>query len=468
MAVRKKFIGVVVLVIATIIVLLTFSLKLRGKGIEGLWEGVLKYPGFESRLVLIISSMCDGTLRANILRPDESNEELPVSRIVFGNSSGHLRITSDHGSFEGQLNSENTAIEGQWKQGRWSQPLTLRKVPDVVKPPRPQTPAPPYPYDVEDVTFVNSAAGAKLAGTLTLPRTGRPCPAVLLISGVGAHDRDYSILQHRPFLVLADHLTRGGIAVLRFDDRGVGDSTGDRSQATSADYAQDVLAGIQFLKGHLEIRIDQIGLIGHSEGGTIAALAAAQSPDVAFIVMMGSPGLPGKEYNIQFEESMGRTLGQSEETIAINRTLQERVLSVVIHENVGALAEAKLRRIYREISPTTPEAKVKAAIRRFLSPWFRFNLKHNPRTTLEEVKCPVLAIIGEKDVQVPPKGNLEAIHNALVRGGNDDYKVEELPGLNHFFQIASTGSPLEYGKIRETISPRVMKLIYSWIIEHTE
>jgi pimeloyl-ACP methyl ester carboxylesterase len=387
-----------------------------------------------------------------------------VSEVVFSNSRVRLQVDLINGAFDGPLNAQSKIIEGQWKQGRWSQPLILKKVPAVSAPRRPQTPVPPFPYDEQGVTFLNAEADARLAGTLTQPRTGGPHPAAILIPGGGAHDRDYLILRHRPFLVLADHLTRHGIAALRFDERGVGASTGDRSQATSEDFAGDVLAGWSYLRTLASIDPNRIGLIGHSEGGTIAALAAAQRPDVAFIVMMGSPGLPGKQYNLQFEESTARSLGQSEEAVAARVRFQERVLSVIVEERDPAVTEARLRHLYRELSPSMPPAQIESGLKRLLSPWFRFNVTHDPGATLRTVQCSVLAVIGEKDVQVPPAGNLDAIRQALQAGGNNRHRVEELSGLNHFFQTCATGSPVEYGKIEETMSPAVLSLLSDWIL----
>ena len=461
----KRFSTAVLLALS---VVTTFASGCERESIEGIWQGTLKYPGLELRIAFRFSVMPDGKLQASMMRPDESEIEIPVSRIVLEGSDLQLEIAPVNGSFEGQYQVKEGIIEGQWKQGQRSQPLILKRVSEIVKPARPQTPIPPYPYNEEDVTFVNREANIELAGTLTWPKEEHPCPAVILIPGVGAHDRDYFILGHRPFLVLSDYLTRRGIAVLRFDERGVGASKGDRSQATSEDYARDVIAGIDFLKERKEINPHLIGLIGHSEGGTIASLAAARSPDVAYIVMMGSPGLPGVEYNYQYEESMGRALGLSEEAIAAKRAFQERVLNVVLHEKDYAVAEEKLRRIYQESDPRMSDMQEKAVVKRLLSPWFRFSVAHDPGDTLRTVKCPVLAITGEKDVHVPPAGNIEAIRHALETGGNRDYTVEELPGLNHFFQTAETGAPLEYGKIEETISPIVLELVGVWILEHTE
>jgi len=275
------------------------------------------------------------------------------------------------------------------------------------------------------------------------------------------------ILGHRPFLVLADYLSRRGIAVLRADDRGVGASTGDRSQATSEDYAKDALAGVDFLKERREINPHLIGLIGHSEGGIIAALAAAQSRDVAFVVMMASPGLPGREYLLQYEESTQRALGSSEETVAANRVLQDRILATLEKEENQALTRTKLRQILEELDPPVPEHRLEAALKRFLSPWYRFLVRHDNAATVRKVKCPVLAIFGEKDIRVPPNGNLEALEHALKRGGNKNYRVVELPSLNHLFQTAETGAPSEYAEIEETFSPVALELIAGWIREHT-
>ncbi len=435
------------------------------ESLRGIWEGSLRYPGFESRIVFVIKPMPDGTFDATMLRPDQSDEAVRVSEVIFTNSRVRLQVDRVNGHFDGVLKVQGKTIEGQWQQGRWSQPLVLRKVSVVAAPRRPQTPVPPFPYDEQDVTFVNTGADARLAGTLTLPRTGGPRPAVILIPGGGAHDRDYSILRHRPFLVLADHLTRHGIAVLRFDERGVGASTGDRSQATSEDFAEDVLAGWSFLRTLEGIDPNRVGLIGHSEGGTIGALAAAQRPGVAFIVMMGSPGLPGKQYNLQFEESTARALGQSEEAVVARVRFQERVLAVIVEEQDPAVAEARLRHLYRELSPSMPQTQIENGLKRLLSPWFRFNVTNDPGSALRAVQCPVLAVIGAKDVQVPPEGNLEAIRQALQTGDNDNYRVEELPGLNHFFQTCATGSPVEYGNIEETMSPTVLSLLCNWILE---
>jgi fermentation-respiration switch protein FrsA (DUF1100 family) len=345
-----------------------------------------------------------------------------------------------------------------------SLPLVLERTEKTPELHRPQEPKSPYPYRVEEVVYEN--AGITLAGTLTLPDSGAPFPAVLLISGSGAQDRDETMFGHRPFLVLADNLTRRGIAVLRVDDRGVGGSTGDLSQATSEDLADDVLAGVEYLKTREEINPQQIGLIGHSEGGIIAPIVAVQSPDVAFIVMMAGTGLPGEDILYTQGALIARANGVSEEEIAQNRVLQERLFAVLKQEQNDTVAEEKLREILDETELS--EENKQTQIQTMLTPWFRYFLTYDPAPTLMNVQIPVLAINGEKDLQVPPKENLQAIEEALEAGGNQDYTIKELPGLNHLFQTAQTGLPSEYAKIEETMSPSALTVIGDWIVHQIE
>lgn len=436
------------------------------EALNGNWEGTLRFPSNEMRIVFKFNLMLDGSLQAKILMPDANGNEIQATKFVYEDSKIYLEVPSIKGSFEGKLQSDGKIIKGYWKQGTWSQTLNLKKGSKISKKQKPQTPVPPYPYSVEDVTFTNKDTNSKLAGTLTSPKGGLPCPVVILIPGVGAHDRDYTMMNHRPFLVLADYLTRKGVAVLRYDERGVGASTGDRTQATSKDFADDVIAWIEFLRKRSEVNPKLIGLIGHSEGGTIASLVAAKLEEIAFIIIMGSPGLSGVEYNIQFEESMGKIMGLSEKVIAQKRSFQKKVFDVLLNEKDIQLAKDKLLNIYKELNPKIPENSVQAAVDRLLSTWFYFNLTHDPAMTLRNVKCPILALFGEKDVQVPPDGNAQAIKQALELGNNRDHEVKVIPGLNHFFQNAKSGAPAEYGQLDETISTSVLKLISDWILCH--
>jgi hypothetical protein len=344
--------------------------------------------------------------------------------------------------------------------------------------PRPQEPTDPLPYDTEDVTFRNTEAGITLAGTLTLPRSPGPHPAAVLVSGSGAQDRDEALMGHKPFLVLADHLTRNGIAVLRYDDRGFGESEGTFATATTADFATDALAAARFLRSRPGIDPDAVGIIGHSEGGLVGPAVAAESSAVAWIVMLAGPGVPGEEIlNAQIEK-ISRASGSSEEDIARALRTQKRIYEVLRADLDRTTTRSRLRSVFQAAvdsaspamrasmgtDPEQIEAYIDGQINQITSPWFRHFLRYDPRPALEKVTVPVLAMIGSLDLQVPPEQNLPEIEAALERAGNDDITARRLPGLNHLFQTATTGSPAEYASIEETFSPAALDIISSWIV----
>src|SRR5262245_8153308 len=263
--------------------------------IEGAWEGTLDFGGAKLRLVLKISKAADGSLTAKADSPDQGAIDLPVDTISLKDGAVRFEMKRTMASYEGTLNKAASEISGEFKQGGMTVPLTLKRSATPTALNRPQEPKKPYPYDEEEVGYENKRGGVKMAGTLSLPREKGPFPAALLITGSGPQDRNESLLGHKPFLVLADYLTRQGIAVLRVDDRGVGGSTGSVANSTTEDFAGDVMAGIEFLKTRKEIDLEKIGLIGHSEGGVVAPMVAAQNGDVAFIVLMAGMGLTGEE-----------------------------------------------------------------------------------------------------------------------------------------------------------------------------
>jgi len=446
--------------------------------IEGIWQGELKVPGIELRIVFKISKKPDGTLTAVMDSPDQGVTGIAVEKVIVKDNTLYMEINSVGGIFEGKISNDFLTIEGQWRQSGQSLPLTVKRVNTAIEILRPQEPKKPYPYLEEEVIYENKAVGIKLAGTLTLPSEQDSFPAVLLITGSGPQDRNEAIAGHRPFLVLADYLTRQGIAVLRVDDRGVGRSTGDFSPATSEDFASDVLAGIEYLKARKEINPKKIGLIGHSEGGIIAPMVAVKSPDVTFIVLMAGTGLTGEEILYLQSGLISKEMGISEKDITKNLQLNNKIFSVIKEEEDNKIAEEKIRQMFmtywEDLSEEeksrigNPEDYLKAQLQSLLSPWFHFFLTYDPQPTLSKVKCPVLAINGEKDLQVPPKENLSAIKEALQTGGNENFIIKELPGLNHLFQTAQTGAPAEYAKIEETISPIALKIISDWILQQAK
>lgn len=342
------------------------------------------------------------------------------------------------------------------------------------EPLRPQEPKSAICYDVEEVKYSNLTANVTLAGTLTLPRSEKPSPAVLLIAGSGPIDRDETVFGHKPFLVLADYLTEQGFAVLRVDKRGIGQSTGNYSSATSEDFASDALAGVEYLKTRKEIDAKHIGLIGHSEGGLIAPIIAMISTDVAFIVLMAGPCVTGEAILYEQEAVISRAMGVTEEQINQQLEFQRLVLSIIKNESDVEKAEKLLLEIIANQLVNLPKEEQQASaevmkiqMKRCNSRWLRYYLTYDPKTSLKHLKIPVLVINGELDSQVSPKQNLPVIAKIFEEAGNRNYKIIEFPKLNHFFQTCETGSILEYGKIEETIAPIVLETISDWILETT-
>ncbi len=446
--------------------------------LESIWQGTLKTGMADLRLQLRIYKAPDGALSGKLDSIDQGARNLEISKIEVTKDELSFDMTMPAASYEGDFNADHTEITGRWHQGGASLPLVFKKTDEQIELRRPQEPQPPYPYMEEDVTYENREAGVELAGTLTLPHSETPVPAVILISGSGPQDRNETVMGHRPFLVLADYLTRKGIAVLRTDDRGVGGSTGNTSQATTRDFAGDVLCGIRYLQSRKEIDAKRIGLVGHSEGGVVAPLVASESPDVAFIVLMAGTGLTGEEILVKQARLMGRAAGRSEEEIARNLEVQLAMIAIVKAEPDPKIAERKLWDLMNEkVAEMTEEERARLGISRsflegqvkmMLSPWLRYFLTYDPTTALREVHCPVLAINGSLDRQVPPKEDLETIAKALRDEGNADFKTVELPGLNHLFQTARTGAVSEYSRIEETLAPQALELISGWILNHTK
>jgi uncharacterized protein len=447
------------------------------RGLEGIWQGTLKAGALELRLVIHASRKPDGSYAGTLDSPDESLKNLVLDEVSRKGNAVRVEFKKSRWVFEGTLNDDGSQIPGEFKQSGATFPLVWRRTDKAPTINRPQEPKRPFPYKDEEVVYDNPKAKIKLAGTLTLPPGKGPFPAALLITGSGPQDRDETILGHKPFLVLADYLTRRGVAVLRVDDRGVAKSTGAFAGATSGDFAEDVEAGVEFLKRRPDINALQIGLIGHSEGGVIAPMVAARSKDIAFIVMMAGTGLTGEEILYLQGQAILKAMGAPPAALARQKAIQQAIFEGAKHEKDNKEAEKKIHQtldgIFAKFS--APERQqiekskgsLDAQIKSVLSPWFRFFLTYNPATALQKVRCPVLALNGEKDTQVTPKENMESIARALKDGGNKDYTVKMLPNLNHLFQTCKTGAPAEYGKIEETLAPSALQLIGDWIVKRT-
>jgi uncharacterized protein len=345
-------------------------------------------------------------------------------------------------------------------------PLRLEPVTSAPLAKRPQLPALPLPYLQKEITFPSRADGVTLAGTFTIPRGSGPFPAVVLLSDSGPQDRDESISGHKPFLILADHLTRRGIAVVRFDDRGVGKSTEGPSpeRVTTRDFALDAAGAVGWLAARKEVVPKSIGLIGHGEGGTVALLTVPGSPQVAFVVTLAGPALPGSLVLELQNERVARVAGASEAEVATARTFNHEAYGIVLGEPDDEAALARLEPLLERAG--LPEERRKTAARRLVSPWFRFFLAHDPAEDLVRLRVPMLALYGEKDVQVVAAPHAAAAARSLDAAAHVDHTITVMPGLNHLFQECKTGDVSEYGAIEQTMALEALEAVGAWIERH--
>ena len=384
----------------------------------GSWEGVLKTPsGGQLRLRVHVEKTAGGAWKAALDSPDQGAFGIAADSASFDGGVLRWSIQKLRATYEGRLSADDSALEGTFTQGV-AMPLVLKRMAAGTSraPGRPQMPKAPFPYRATEVSFPSVEAGVTLAGTLTLPAAAGPHPAVILISGSGPQDRDESIMGHKPFLVLADWLTRRGIAVLRYDDRGVGKSTGSFAGATSVGFSNDAEGALNYMSGRADIDRKRIGFLGHSEGGLIAPMVAVRRAEVAFLVLLAGTAVPGAEILLAQGEAIGKAAGAPEGALAQNRALQEK-----------------------------------------------FFITYDPAPVLRRVKTPVLALFGEKDLQVLPDQNAPALEAALRDARNEHVKIHRLAGLNHLFQPAKTGSPQEYAEIEQTMDEGALKLIGEWV-----
>ena len=459
--------------ITTLMVMLIIGTA-QGQNIEGNWFGVLKVQGTQLRMVVHITKTENG-YSSTLDSPDQGAIGIPVSQTIVTGLQLKLLLANIGAEYNGKLIGDS--IAGIFKQGGQEMPLGLSKSQVEKEIPRNSQEdkiVKPYPYYSEDIIFRNSVANITLAGTLTLPKKEGIFPVVILISGSGKQNRDEEIGGRKPFLILSDYLTKNGIAVLRYDDRGVAQSTGNFNAATSADFATDVESAIAFLKTRPEINKSKIGLVGHSEGGMIAPMVAAKSKDVSYIVLLAGPGMPCDKLLVLQEELISRASGVSETEIQANKHISSQVYSIIKKTNDSSALNNSLKMQVKEFYKTDSAGKFLGGISeqkwiaKLVTPWMQYFLKYDPNIFLEKVKCPVLALNGAKDLQVPPKENLSGIEKALKKGGNKSFITKEMAGMNHLFQQCKTGSPTEYFLIEETFSPIALDEISKWILYQTK
>lgn len=439
---------------------------------EGVWSGVLEAGAQRLRTVFRVHRDSEGQLRGTIDSPDQSAFGIPISAITVEGNTIRIRSDAVGGEFVGTLSDDGKQIKGVWKQGGGELPLTLtRGEPPARK--RPQEPKPPFPYRTEEVRIPQPKGRFELAGTLTLPEGKPPFPAVVFFTGSGAQNRDQEIFEHKPFLVLSDYLTRAGYATLRMDDRGVGGSGGDMRQATTIDFADDALAAVRYLRARKEIDRARIGLLGHSEGALVAAIAASKAPrEIAFLIMLAGTGVSGEQILYRQAELISRKAGVAEPLIQRNRALQQRVFEILKRERDDAKAQDAIYEAMLQMLQTlgagaeVPENQktvLRAQAASYASPWFRTFITLDPAPYLRRVRCPVLVLNGTLDLQVDPEQNLPPIERALRAGGNKHITVRRMPDLNHLFQRAKTGLITEYAEIEETFNPDALEVIRRWL-----
>ncbi len=455
--------------ILSIIVALIVSFSAVAQTPVGVWEGKLSVaPTMSMRLVIEITQ--DGeAYNSKLISVDQGNAEIKGSNTTFDNGSLTATFSMIGAKYIASVSSAE--LKGTFSQSGQQFPLVMTKSTsgEVTKINRPQTPKAPYPYSIDEVTFTNRIEGNTLSGTLTKPKgTGR-IPAVVLVSGSGVQNRDSELFSHKPFWVIADYLSRNGVAVLRFDDRGVGKSSKGKVGATTDDLAYDAEAGVEYLRSRGEF--SSVGVIGHSEGGLIAFLLAGDSSYISpdFIVSMAGCGIVGADvltYQTNYALSqIDIPQAEREDAANTNRAIYDAILN---SEELNADVVAKVRKIAERsipatIDPQTAEKEITRVVQTATAPWMYNFIKFNPAPLIEKIKCPVLALNGSIDRKVEASSNLSAIEAALKRAGNKRYEIVELKGLNHLFQKAESGDVAEYGEIEETINVAVLEKLSEWI-----
>ena len=464
--------------ITTSIFLILITLNAKAQKITGSWSGKVKISE-EKTLEFNFHISKDGDNYTTII-------DIPTNRVTglkpkatgFKNDTLFINGSNLGIKYEGVVNWNTQKITGNFSESGNTIPLSLEKLKEKPKAVarKPQEPIKPYPYKEEDVSFKNNAADITLSGTFTKPNAKKKYPVVILITGSGPQDRDQTFSGHKTFLVLADYLTRQGIAVLRYDDRGTSESTGDFSAATTEDFANDVVAAVNYLKTRDDVDTQNIGLIGHSEGGIIAPLAANKMKnDIAFIVSLAGTGIMGSElvYNqvismrafpVPNEEAFNLSMRKAIDIASSSKDLPEIKLELKEHytKEVAPILRPMLG------SEERTEQIINGLIEARTTTWIRYFYNYNPADEYAKIKIPVLSLNGSKDTQVPAKIHQEGIRKALEKAGNKKSEIIELKGLNHLFQVAGTGKMDEYIKIDQTFSPNALKIISNWILNHIE
>ena len=427
--------------------------------IEGYWKGEMNVGVQKLETAFDIKAVENG-YAATFDVPAQGAYDIPVDETTF--QDGHLQLTMSAlgARYSGTL--KDNVIEGEFTQNGMTFPLNLaRSEMKEQKKTRPQDPQPPFHYQIEEVTFVNEKEGNTLAGTLTIPEGEGPFPAMVLVSGSGQQNRDEELMNHRPFWVIADYCARHGIAVLRYDDRGVGGSDGEVKNATSMDFSYDAEAAFDYLRNRKEINATKVGILGHSEGGVINFMVSARRPEVAFLVSLAGPSVNGIEVLKEQQAAILRASGMSEEMVQFNGKANAQMFDIIETSNDRAEADTLLRQLLKGWGYN--EELTEQTVGQMASPWMYYFLRYDPTDAIVKTNCPALLLNGTKDLQVIASQNLPGYEKIIAEHGKTNLTLRELPDLNHLFQHCETGSPNEYFEIEETISPEVLEMVVGFV-----
>lgn len=467
---------------ATVMCMLFACYAYAQQNFDGTWQGALN--GVQNlRMAFNISGQKTGNPVATMDVPAQGAKDIPCDTVMINGDSIYIKVVKVNGRYDGKLGGVNS-IDGQWTQNGMSVRLNLERTEGRIQLNRPQTPKAPFSYNSDDVLFYNENKSIEYGATITTPRDDKQHPALILISGSGPQNRDEELFQHKPFAVVADHLAKNGYVVLRIDDRGVGKTTGDRSKATSEDFADDVMAAIEYLKKRKEVDKKKIGLYGHSEGGLIAQLVAARSKDIDFIVLMAAPGVQVIQTMAEQNAALMKTMRLSEEKANQYAELYTSIMKGLITATSRDAADKNVNKVLNDWIAKTDKTTVQATtgitdeeskekfayefIKLYDNKWMMYFMQYDPKPVLEKLDCKVLALNGDKDIQVISRSNLEGITKALANSKSKVHEVREIEGVNHLFQECKTCTAQEYGQLEQTIKPEVLEIVTTWLNEHVK
>ncbi len=462
--------------------MLTLNIVFAQHSFTGSWHGTLN--GVQNlKVAFNITGEDNDNLKATLDVPMQGAKDLPCDGVTIKTDTLIVNMKSINGKYVGKMTDVNK-IDGLWTQNGLDVPLVLKRSEGKIALNRPQTPKPPYSYNSEDVLFYNETKSMEYGGTITTPKDGKQHPALIMITGSGPQNRDEEIFQHKPFAVVADHLTKNGYVVLRVDDRGVGRTGGSRVNATSADFAEDVKDAIAYLKTRKEVNKKKIGLYGHSEGGLIAQMVAVESKDVDFIISMAGPGVKTSQTMTEQNIALLKSVGVSEEAANSYGKLYAAIINdVLTSHKEGELVDKMTKTvddwlevtdeqtILQSFGRTDSASKAKfigTFVEQVWNKWMTYFLFYDPQPVLEKLSCKVLALNGDKDIQVISKSNLAGYEKALAKSKSKVYETREIKGVNHLFQECTKCTVQEYGELEQTIKPEVLDIITKWLDENVK